>query len=369
MPNVLHLTPGFPTNDSDDVCIPALQDYLEALIGRTQPDQHQIVTLHYPATVDRYTWRDATVHAMGCRNNLLLRTLDLGRVARHVRQLHRANPFDAVIGYFLNDAALVASRFARRCKVPLVLVAMGQDVLSSNRYLGLLSRIWLQPAWRHLVAPSDRAAALLRDNFASSPNVQVIPWGVTSSQQQIDGSRSIDLIGVGSLTGDKSYETLIRTAAALRDTLQRVVLIGDGPERSNLVQLAQTLGVGELVEFWGQRSRQTTRKAMQDAHVLVHPSRYESFGLVFAEALDAGLAIVSRPVGIAPTTSVGANVDGWSVVQDSDAFPGEVRRVLEALRTGAKPPSLRFNVEATCTAYEQLLHEVVKAASKLKNSQ
>jgi glycosyltransferase involved in cell wall biosynthesis len=84
-------------------------------------------------------------------------------------------------------------------------------------------------------------------------------------------------------------------------------LIGDGPERRHLKDLAFRLGIGEKVLFWGALSRELVLRKLDECDVLVHPSLHESGGWVCLEAMAAGRPIICFDIG-GPAVQVTENV-------------------------------------------------------------
>lgn len=74
-------------------------------------------------------------------------------------------------------------------------------------------------------------------------------------------------------------------------------VIGDGPERGRLEQLAQDLGIAERVKFWGQLPRPEALRKLAQCHVLVHPTLHDSGGFVCIEAMAAGKPVVCLNLG------------------------------------------------------------------------
>jgi glycosyltransferase involved in cell wall biosynthesis len=70
-----------------------------------------------------------------------------------------------------------------------------------------------------------------------------------------------------------------------------ILIVGDGPERVRLENLAAHLGVGARVRFVGS-TNPSPYLAASDVFVL--PSEIESFGLAYAEAMTMGLACIGR---------------------------------------------------------------------------
>jgi len=97
------------------------------------------------------------------------------------------------------------------------------------------------------------------------------------------------LIFVGGLAPYKACDLALRAAAPLlRTGRARFTIVGDGPERAGLEQLTRSLGIEEVVSFWGMLRHRETLQRMGAADVLVFPSIHEFGGAVVFEALAMG---------------------------------------------------------------------------------
>src|SRR5690606_16989498 len=85
----------------------------------------------------------------------------------------------------------------------------------------------------------------------------------------------------------KEIATLLEAFARLRAGAPeaRLVVIGDGPERTRLEALAGRLGVADAVEMTGALSHRQVRERMARAHLFALPSVRESLGTVYFEAM------------------------------------------------------------------------------------
>lgn len=80
----------------------------------------------------------------------------------------------------------------------------------------------------------------------------------------------------------------------------RLVLVGTGVDYDDVRAFAQSLDMPEgLLEWTGELTPEQVAQRMHNADALVLSSRYETYGVVLAEAAAAGLPILSTPVGIA----------------------------------------------------------------------
>ena len=105
-------------------------------------------------------------------------------------------------------------------------------------------------------------------------------------------SEDLLLINVGELTARKNAALLVSVLPALRREFPgvHVLLVGEGPERENLLAQARQLGVADAVHLLGFRDDVPDLIAASD--VLVHPARVEGFGFAVAEGMAAGLPTV-----------------------------------------------------------------------------
>jgi glycosyltransferase involved in cell wall biosynthesis len=102
-------------------------------------------------------------------------------------------------------------------------------------------------------------------------------------------SDRLELLFVGGLVPRKACDLALRAAAELlREGSAHLAIVGDGPERQRLEQLATTLGLGDAVDFTGWISHAEVLARMRAADVFLFPTlRDNGAGVVF-EALASG---------------------------------------------------------------------------------
>jgi glycosyltransferase involved in cell wall biosynthesis len=109
------------------------------------------------------------------------------------------------------------------------------------------------------------------------------------------------LLAVARLTPQKGVDVAVRALPSLPADAVLVVL-GEGPERPALQQLARELGVEERVFLPGRVP--DVAAWLRRATLLVHPARWEGFGLGVLEAMLAGLPVVASRVSSLPEVVV-----------------------------------------------------------------
>jgi glycosyltransferase involved in cell wall biosynthesis len=116
--------------------------------------------------------------------------------------------------------------------------------------------------------------------------------------RSVDAGAKLELIFVGGLVPRKACDLALRAAAPLlRNDLARFTVIGDGPERKRLEQLASSLGIEKTVSFCGWLSHVEVLQHLRSADVFLFPSvRDNGAGVVF-EALASGAVPVVADFG------------------------------------------------------------------------
>ncbi|TDQ55181.1 D-inositol-3-phosphate glycosyltransferase [Actinorugispora endophytica] len=203
-----------------------------------------------------------------------------------------------------------------------------------------------------LVANTDEEAVQLVNYYGADPDrIATVPPGVdldvftpgprTRSLRRIGlPADAVLLLFVGRVQRLKAPDVLLRAAARLverapelRDRLVVAIvggLSGTGyAEPAHLVELADSLGIADIVRLEPPRSRTELAHYYRAATVTVVPSHSESFGLVAVESQACGTPVVAANVGGLPT----AVRDGVSGVLIDGHDPEDYARVLQRVVT------------------------------------
>ena len=98
---------------------------------------------------------------------------------------------------------------------------------------------------------------------------------------------------VAFLEGEKGFDTLIKAfSKKFKNEKVRLVIGGDGSQREWLEGIAKSEGIENQVTFTGALSREEVSSWMNKCDVFVLPSRYETFGVVYIEALASGKPVI-----------------------------------------------------------------------------
>jgi glycosyltransferase involved in cell wall biosynthesis len=149
-------------------------------------------------------------------------------------------------------------------------------------------------------------------------------WGENEPDVVPPGARV--LLAVGRLTRQKGVDVAVRALPSLPgDTV--LVVLGEGPERVELERLAHSLDVDRRVFLLGRVP--DVAAWLRRAAVLVHPARWEGFGLAVLEAMLAGLPVVATSVSSLPELVVAGTTGLLVPPDDAVALAEATARALE----------------------------------------
>jgi glycogen(starch) synthase len=168
------------------------------------------------------------------------------------------------------------------------------------------SRLWLLTFVRRFlcahvsrnIMPTEWLGGLLR-----LPRIAVIPHGLefaeATTRHKLHSGRPV-IVFLGRLVTTKGVRVLIEAVKLLGEQNRsfELLIIGDGPERTRLEQLARDSGLAAQVRFSGHLSGEQLEEAFAQASAVVVPSLGgEVFGLVVAENMLRGLPVIASDLG------------------------------------------------------------------------
>ena len=163
------------------------------------------------------------------------------------------------------------------------------------------------------------------------------------------------ILGAGRLTEQKDFPTLIRAFALVRKKHPaRLMILGEGEERSKLETLVQELGLEKEVSLPGFVDN--PYKYMKRAAVFVLSSRWEGFPNVLVEAMALGTPVVSTDCPNGPAEILENGKWGELVpVGETQSLASAVLRTLDRVDVvrvkGAAERADQFRVESIIREY------------------
>ena len=127
-------------------------------------------------------------------------------------------------------------------------------------------------------------------------------WAVVEGESFTDAD--VRTAATVCLIGQTVAENVFRTESPVGKRVRlkglQFRIVGEGPQGSRLRALHDRLGLGEAVVFLGHVDRDTLALEYSRARCFCLPTVQESFGLVFAEAMAAGLPVVACRAAAVP---------------------------------------------------------------------
>jgi len=169
---------------------------------------------------------------------------------------------------------------------------------------------------------------------------------------------------IGRLSPEKGVDILLRAVALLKNSSIKTIIVGDGSEYWNLMQLAERLGLKDVVVFAGQSA--TPGDFIESTSVFVLPSRSEGIPNVILEAMALKKPVVATGVGGVPEI-IQHEHDGLLVPPEDprslaaaiDRLIGDRRLAEQLADNGFQTVTRNFAVERRCESILNLYKEVL----------
>lgn len=148
----------------------------------------------------------------------------------------------------------------------------------------------------------------------------------------------------------------------------KLLLAGDGPERSEVEQLVRELNLKDSVRFLGKLDAVEEILSVSDLFLL--PSETESFGLAALEAMACKLPVISSNAGGIPELNVDGVTGFLNEVGDIDGMAANAIHILEnqerldAFKTCALAHAKTFDIALIMPQYEAFYQEIINNSKK-----
>lgn len=307
--------------------------------------------------------------------NWLSNRFDLRGVPK-LTQYIRLQKMDAVITVGAGDKMFWGRLCARLASVPVICSAVHStgwpDVIGKmNRLLTPITDAYIGVAQSH-------GKFLKEYERFPAKKVVVIPNGVDTDRfcpnvqsrrevrSELGLSRHTPLIGiVASLRHKKNHRLFVQAARKVVDAIPdaQFIIIGEGPERQNILSTIESLGLTQHVRLLGNRF--DTQRLLAALNVFVLTSHTEASPVSILEALSCGVPVVSTRVGSVAETVY----DQWNGFTVEPGSADEVsNRILHLLKNPITAEKMGLNgrehvqekgsLDNMVRLYEQLIHSI-----------
>jgi glycosyltransferase involved in cell wall biosynthesis len=237
--------------------------------------------------------------------------------------------------------------WARRRRTPFVVTLKGiiADELRNERgWVRVLLAV--QARWERrnaergdlIVVPSRYSARVAAEVYGVPPaRVAVVPEGIDLAEwrARFAAAPRVEhagptVLAVGRMYPRKRFVDLLQAAARLRTThpAARFRIVGKGPEWDAVVRLHGALGLAGTVTLLGDVTRDQLAAEYAGADGFCLPSVQEGFGIVFLEAMAAGLPIVACRAAAVPEVVLDGETGVLVPPRDPDALARALADVL-----------------------------------------
>lgn len=226
-----------------------------------------------------------------------------------------------------------------------------------------------------VVCVSDGLAESVRP-FCTRKEIEIVPNVVHSDYFDLPVARAsvspFVFLSIAHLVERKGGHILIEAFAdAFKNNDNvRLEIGGDGPQRPVLEQRCRELKIEHKVTFLGALSREQVRAAMWRAHAFVLASFFETFGVVFIEAMSTGLPVIGTICGgpeyiitpetgllVQPGDSVALGGALQSVVANTHYDPDRIR----------KDAVLRFSEQSFSRSIKKIYKRILESRQFSRN--
>jgi glycosyltransferase involved in cell wall biosynthesis len=250
---------------------------------------------------------------------------------RNIQVLHGHLPLADLLGRMAGEAAGVPV---------LVTTEHGKHLWKRAPYRWLERRLAARTAMRFCVSDDIRRLRLEREGTPPE-KLRLLPNFVdpqaysreASIRRRVRGERGwseedVIFLTVGRLVQAKDHRLLVKAFARMRSRgASRLVLVGEGPERSSLEEFRVRSGLEERVELLGERH--DVEELLAAADVFVLSSRVEGLPVSMLEAMAASLPVVAPAVGGIPDALRDGREGRLVPAGDSEALAAALEESME----------------------------------------
>lgn len=295
----------------------------------------------------------------------------LGAVRTIRRLLDEGYDFDLIDAHYYYPDGVAAALLAKWFNKLYVVTARGSDINLISRYA--IPRKLIRWTARQSAASitvsnalsekllslgADRSRLVVMRNGVDTLRFRPIPQ--TVARAELGWPDEPTLLSVGNLVENKGHHIAIELLALRQDC--RLVIVGRGPERESLEQLARRLGVADRVVFAGQLAQERLSTYYSAADILLLASSREGWPNVLLEAMACGTPVVATCVGGVPEV-VTSDVAGRLVERDVAHVAAGVESLLQnypdrtLVRAYAEGFSWRATTDAQLALFRRLSAE------------
>jgi len=140
---------------------------------------------------------------------------------------------------------------------------------------------------------------LSKDHFIVIPNLIAPLFGKNTKENEIEVGKPIIFFTNSFLTEIKNHKLMLDSYKIFRNNYEKTELVigGDGMLANELKDYVKKIKLSDYVRFRGLLSRDEVKKQLDECHIFLSSSKYETFGVAMIEALAAGRPVITTDSG------------------------------------------------------------------------
>lgn len=283
----------------------------------------------------------------------------------------RNGSHDIIHCYGYNNLCSVVALLAKKKNQKYVLT--GASSISSSPFRKWLhyplnwAYSWLGKKIDKIICVSEYEYELFKKNISIDHKKFIqIPNGINVDEWKKIKKRKVNhqILSVGRLVHQKGMHRLIRSMPIILEKYPNAILhiVGDGPERENLKQLAQTLNVHHSIVFHGHIQLEDRKKLQEryaQAHVFSLMANSESQGLVY------GMAAATRTPIVATNSSAMKDLIRAKAAVGIDN-PDDEKAIAQAIMNSFEKPLPNFHLDEIIWSWDRIGDKVIEVYQSIR---
>lgn len=273
--------------------------------------------------------------------------------------------YDLCHAHFIIPTAVIACYLKKIYKLKYIITSHGSDVIGhNNKRFGFLYKVVKLP-WQGIVkeaekiiAPSNYLAQLMKKTEAGG-NYKVIPNGIDTKTFTRELCKKKKILILCRLQETKNIAYILNALAGIEQGEWKVDILGEGPQREELVGQVKNLKLSECVSFrgWIQNKSKEHIRYLHEAGIYISASRVENCPTAVLEAAACGAQLLLSDI---PAHR--------QLIKDDSVFFAldnmeQLREKLQDLMCREAEPNTYdmggYNWEVVIDKYEKIMYRIV----------